>query len=881
MAMSNPPTDNRARLRAAARRAMPSATDEMVDEVAEHLAIRWQVMRDQGAAPEDADRQVLEDLAAWRTPPSHTAPLLRRLTAGWSGELRHAWRLATRRPAFSIGTIVLTAIAVASIVATFALAYGLFWRPLPYPSADRLAVVWQVQQGEAGQVALADFRDISGAAVFDASTLISGGRGSLRIGDRIERVNLLEVDPSAFPLLGARPQLGRLLAADDVGRSTVLISDRLWRSGFGADPDILGRPLWVSARTYTVAGVLPPSFDFELPVAGVFVRERHDLWTLAAPPSASTLRREFQGYEGLVRLGHGVSLLQAQSAVDAIGRRLAADHPSTNADRMFRVVRLQDEVVGRMRQPLLLGGIAALVTLLIALANLVTLAAARLSERDGELAVRQALGAGTLRVRRQLLMEYTLTVAAGTLVGLGMARWVVVRLVGSEAAHLPRPDAIRFDWPVLVASTIVAGLFVLVLTSMPLRASAFHDALRRGSRASRGGLGARRALIATQVALALALSAGSALIGLGLVRLHAIDPGFVTSGTATARVSAYAAQYPGREDVQRFIAAIGGELRALPGVAHVGAGSSLPLSGQETGTSVMAEGRPVDPAARLQAGWAFVTPGYFDALGVSLRRGRLFSEADEQRAVHVSIINEALAREMFPGEDPVGRRIAVGGGDADDDWHEIVGVVADMRHRALAAPPLPRVYDLFGQHWGRTMFLVARAPQAAPPPLMTTIRRAVASVDPEAPVFEAATLDELVARSAAPHRLTTAIAAGLALTGLLLALAGVYAMTAMAVSERRHEMGVRAALGAAPLDVFWLVLRESTGTVALGGFVGMAGAVATSLLLRSRVFGVAGSDIAWVVPLTAAALIGVGVVASVLPARQAAAADPLASIRTD
>ena len=862
----------------AVRRALPGAADDLVNEVAEDLSARWQAARDRGLDENEADRRIAQDLAGWSGTHAAAPRSLHRFTAGWSGEARHAWRLAVRRPAFPLGTVTLTGIAVAATVATFAIGYGLFWRPLPYPQADRLAVVWQVQQGEVCQVALADFRDVTAATAFEASTLLSGGRGSLRIADRIERVNLLDVDPAAFALLGARPQAGRLLTAEDSGRNTVLISDRLWRNSFGATPDILGRPLGMSGRSYTVAGVLMPGFDFELPVAGFFILERHDVWMVPPPPGAEVLRRDFRGFEGLVRLGAGTSLAQAQAAVDAIGLRLAREHPSTNADRTFRLVPLHTEVVARMRQPLLLGGLAAILTLVIALVNLVTLAGVRLSEREGELAVRQALGAGAVRVRRQLLTEYALLVAAGPLCGAAVARWLVVRLAGNTAAHLPRPDAIRFDWPVLLAAGSIAMLFVLVLTAIPLRTSRFQEALRRGSRASHGSRRARSVLIAAQFALALALSTGGAVIGLGLLRLHALDPGFATSTTSTARVSAYAANYPERGDVVRFFKAVEGALRAVPGVQQAGAASSLPLSGEEANTSVMAEGRPIDPAARPEAGWAVITPGYFDALGIPLRRGRVFADTDLDRKGHLAVINEALARELFAGEDPVGRRIAVGGGDAEGDWHEVIGVVADVRHRSLAEPPQPRVYDLLGQHWERTLFVVARAEPGAPPPLATSIRRAVASFDPEAPVFEPATLTDLMARSAAPHQLSTAIASGLALTGLLLALAGVYAMTAVGAAERRHELGVRAALGASPGQVFWLVLGNSASTVAAGSGIGLVAAVAISRLLQARVFGVAGADLAWLVPLCAAALVTVGVIASVVPARQAAAADPLESI---
>ncbi|HUU34158.1 MAG TPA: FtsX-like permease family protein, partial [Vicinamibacterales bacterium] len=596
---------------------------------------------------------------------------------------------------------------------------------------------------------------------------------------------------------------------------------------------------------------------------------------------AGSQRRDFSGFEGLVRLRPDVTLAQAQQVVDDIGRRLAVEYAVTNEGRGFRLARLHDEVVGRMRQPLLLGGLAALLTLAIALANLVTLATVRLSERQAELAVRHALGAGILRVRRQLLTEYTVLVVFGTVVGVGLARWLVAQLLASPAAHLPRPDAIRFDAPVAAAVASVGLLFVLVLTLLPLHTEGLQNAIRKASRVGGGNLRLRRAMIATQVSLALTLSSGGALLGLGLYRLSALNPGFTTEGVSVARASAYATAYSERADVERFVTRVLDELGRLPEVQVAAAGSSVPLSGQASTTSIMAEGQPLPPAARPSAGWEFVTPGYFESLGIAVRRGRAFSASDRSRATHVTIVNEALARSLFPNQNALGKRIAVGGGDSEEDWHEIVGVVDDVRHYDLARPPQPRVYDLFGQHWGRTLYLVTRAAPGRPPLLATSLRRAVASVDSQAPVFEATTLGDLVRRSSAPHRLTTAVASGLAFTGLLLALAGVYAMTASAATQRRREMGVRIALGASPDTVFWLMVRESTATVAVGGAAGVAGAVGAAQLLQSYAFGVGGADVALVVPIVACLLIGAGVAAAVPPARTAAAASPLEAMRTD
>lgn len=869
------------RWRQEVRRALPGASPDVVEEVAEHLGSLWQAAVDAGVDPTDADRQTRADLASWRPRGTADSPSPRwlRFSIGWLGELRQAGRLFSASPAFAGGIVGLTALAVAAAVPAFAIAYGLLWRALPYPDGERLAVLWQVQQGEEGQVSLPDFRDLSAADVFEVASALSGGRGSLRVGDEIDRVNGLFADPAAFTMLGARAQLGRLLTADDAGRPNALISDRVWRRRFGAAADIVGRPIWMSGQTYTVVGVLWPGFDFELPVADRFFLERHDLWMVLPPPDPQSQRRDVTNFEALVRLRPGVSLREAQAAVDTVGAQLASSFATTNAGRTFRLTPLRDAVVARMRQPLALGALAALVTLVIALANMITLVTVRLSARHTELAVRHALGAGTLRLRRHILTEHVVLVAAGTALGVGAAQWIVARLLASSAAHLPHPDAITFDGPVLAATAAIGVIVVFTLTVLPLRRGHAADALRKGSRVEGGDRRWRRGLIAVQVGLALTLASAGALVGLSLLRLTSLDPGFAAGGVSAARVTAVASAHAERADVERFVSATVAALDALPGVARAAAGSSLPLSGQSTGTGVTVEGQPLPPSARPGASWEFVTPAYFETLGIAVRSGRTFEPRDRERTGHVTIINEALARLLFPDGNAVGRRLFIGGDD--NDPHEIVGVVADVRHYALAEPSDPRVYDLLGQHWGRTVYLVTRAETGQPPLMATTIRRVVAGVDPEAPVFEAATLDDLVARSAAPQVLTAAVAAGLAFAALALALAGVAAMAASAVAQRRREMGVRAALGASPADVFWLMLRESAATVSIGAAVGIAGAVGAAQLLTARVFGLASADALFVVPVVAVALAAAGVASSLPSARAAARSNPVDAMRAE
>jgi predicted permease len=868
------------RCRRETRRALPAAADDLVEELAQDLALRWQRARGAGATVDDADDRMRRELAGWQGRSTSRQPRIA-VWSGWGAEARHALRTARVRPGFTLALVFLTAVAATATLAVLAVTYGLLWRPLPYPDGDRLAVLWQVRHGEEGQVSLPDYRDLTSGSLFEAAAVMSGGRGSLRVGDRIERVNALQLELPGFAMLGAKPALGRLLNAGDSGRPSALISHRLWRAHLGADPDVVGRALWLSGTTLTVVGVLEAGFDFELPVGRAFTLEDHDIWTLPPPDGPFAHRRDVSTFEALVRLPPGMPLDAVQRSIDQIARRLAETHASTNRGRGFRVAPLRDEVIGRFRQPLLLAGVGAALALAIVLANLVTLAGVRLSDRRSELAIRHALGAGGYRLRRQLLTEYAMAVAVGTAAGYGCATWIVSALVAADVADLPRPGAILFDLPVRVAALAVGAVIVMVLTFLPMRSSRDAVALHAGERLSRGSRRVRRMLVAGELALSLALAATGVLLGLSLVRLVSQHPGFDPHGAVAARVSAYALRYPALADVEAFIASVLRAVQELPGITDVGAGSTLPLGGPSPRASVMREGESVTPGARLSAGWQFVTPGYFGALGMNIRQGRDFGADDRVHDGHVAIVNETLARTLFPGQRAVGRRIAVGGSDAQNDWHEIVGVVADVRHSTLGEAPQARVYDLFGEHWGRTLYVAARTRSADDSTLIDGIRRAVAALDPEAPLFEAATMPELVRRSAAPHRLSTMLAAGLALAAVVLALAGIYAIVAVSVAERTREIGIRAALGARPGDLGRLVLREGASTAICGGAIGSVFAVGASRLVQSDLFHVSSLDIAVVIWLVALALIAAAVAATIPCARRAALSDPLAAIRPE
>jgi putative ABC transport system permease protein len=801
------------------------------------------------------------------------------LVNGWNADIRDAARAIRARPVAALGTALLSAIAGAAIASAAAVVYGILVRPLPYPEAARLAVIWQVRGGERTQLSYPDYQDLAGLPVFESAAAISGGRGSLRVGDRIERINLLSIESPGLAMLGARPLLGRLLTAADADRGTALISHRLWATHLNSDPLIIGRRLWLSGTEYTVVGVLQPGFDFELPVPPAFVLEDNDVWTVLERSVPFITRRDVSTYEALVRLAPGRTLREAQAALDSVGQRLEKEH-ATNAGRGFHVALLANELMSPVRRLLMSVGFVALITLGIALANLMVLNLVRGAERQIERAVREALGAERWRLRRQVLTEHALVVGCGTLGGLALAFRSVEWIIGNEAAHLPRPDAIRFDAPVLAVTGSVGALIVLALTWQPM--PAWDGWLRAGSRlVTPSSRRSRRMLVGTEIMLAVTLATGGALLALSLTRLLATNSGFDPRGVSAARVSAYEAEYRTRDDVVRFFEDIVAGLEQTPGVDAAGAGSSLPLSGQFSGTGIVPEGRRPAAGEHLTAGWQFVTPGYLGAVGMRLLAGRDFSATDRTRAAHVTVVNEHLARLLFPGENPLGRRISVGGGHTQGDWHEIIGVVADVKHQALDAPPAPRVYDLFGQHWGRTLYVIARAEPGAEAPPINSLRTHIADVNPAVPVFDGATLSQLVDRSAGARRLASRIVNSLAIAGVLMALIGVYAITSATVTERTREIGVRAALGATPRDVFRLIAAEAASPALWGSGAGILASWLAARLLASHLFEIHAVDAATTIAAVVTTMILASLFASVPPGRRAAAANPLAAMRTD
>jgi putative ABC transport system permease protein len=888
MTTANRPDELLDRWRREVRRALPDADPGLIEEVALHLADRWAAVCSSACDAAAADAAVFADLDAWRLRTlvlQGRAPWWTRLVAGLFIDVAVATRRLAVRPVATAGAALLIAIALGANVAAFAIARGVLWRPLAYPAADRLVTLWQFDKGETVQISYPDFADLRRNGSLDAGAALSAGVGTLVTGEPgvADRVQAVEAEPALFAMLGATPALGRLLTADDGGKPFAMISHRLWQSRFGAEAAVIGRSFALSGRAYTIVGVLPAGFDLELPVSAGFTLDHADIWTSLDSAFPFVTRRDVSAYEAIARLAPGVTLDLAQHRADATAAVLQRDFAATNKTRGFRLIPLRDRLVERARQPLVLAGLGALTVALIALANLTTLALGRLGTRQAELAVRRSLGASSWRITRQLVIDDLPIAIAGATVGIASAAALVRVLISSRTAHVPRPEAIAIDLSVVLFAAALCVVLWLAPALAALRLlERRHPSLRADARVvGRAARQARRALVAGEVALALVLATGAALLSLALARLVAVDPGFSTRGTLTLRVSAYASRYPTRDDVTAFFARVSTEIGQLPGVDRASASSSLPLSGNATGTSVMSAEEPRPPAERLSAGWDFTRPGYFHAAGMPIERGRDFAETDLARAGHVTVLNRSAARALFGAADPIGRRVSIGGGEASGDWHEVIGVVGDVRHVALADDPTPHVYDLLGQHWGRTMYLVVRArPGLDAGSLESPVRHAIAAINPDAPIFEVATVETLVGRSAASRRLAAALGGGLALMALVLALLGTFAVVACSVTERLRELGVRIALGATSKQVVGMILREALVTAAAGCLAGLAGSLVVVRVLAGQLFGVRVQDAIFIVPLLALTLAAASVIAAWWPARRASRADPIAALRT-
>jgi predicted permease len=810
---------------------------------------------------------------------------------GLARDVRYAVRSLAKSPTFSGVAVFTLALGIGANTAVYSLLDATLLRPLPYPGADRIVLVWGRFTGiglphDRNWVSAPEFKDLeSGSHSFAAIAAIDTDSYNLTTGTTPIHVQGAAVSPAFFDVLGVRPAVGRAFTADEAqpGRDRVLIiSHALWRSAFGGDAAIVGRTVRMNGQPSTVAGVMPAAFEYP---AGV------DVWKPLAftPDDLGPNNRGSHGLLALARIRPPLSLAQARADMDSLTASIVAANPQyeyRRANFAVQLTTLTEDAVGDVRPTLyLLMGAVALV-LLIACANVANLQFVRASARTREFAVRAALGADRRQVIVQLLVESGLLAIGGGAVGLASAFWLLGALGRASDAVLPQHVAAALNASVL-AFTVVTSLATVIVFGMApaLQASSIapSDALKASARttaASPASRRMRRALVAAEIALSLVLLAGAGLLGRSLLRLLVVDPGFRSNGILTFRVALPDQKYPTDASRRLFYRQALDRVRALPGVQSAGSVNILPLSGSNNSGTVTIDTNSVTPDKRyLEADWRPVLPGYFETMGVRLIAGRFFTDADADRSDPSCIIDETMARAFWPGENALGKRLKIGGPQSTSPWRTILGVVGHVRYRTLEEPSRVAVYwPQLQRAWPGQTFVLRTA--ADPAMLRGAAEREIQAVDPDQPVYAVRTMDEVMAASVARRRLATLLLGAFAAIALLLATVGVYGLSAYTVAERSQELGIRMALGANPHAVVASVVGHSLLLALAGVAAGLVAAIALGRLVSSMLFDTTPAD-----PLTfggvAALLIATAFVASYAPARRAARIDPAITLRSE
>jgi putative ABC transport system permease protein len=819
-------------------------------------------------------------------------------------EIKVALRGLAKSPGFTAIAIATLALAIGANSAVFSLINALLVRPLPYQEPSRIALIWEqfTTQGlERIPVSPPEFLDLekefqsgTGLAAFNYQTFNLGG------GDVPERISGAVVSPSLFSLLGVDPIKGRTFAREEQVEGhddVIVISERLWKRRFNSDPMLVGRTLLLNGRSYTVIGVMPAKFEFPIPIFGLQgnqFAERVEIWKPIAFTPLELKERGSRSYGLITRLRPGVSLAKAQAELDTIISHWIQTYRDNYNGGGFgaKIYGLHDQVVGGMRTGLaiLLG--AVVFVLLIACANLATMLLARASAREREMAIRVALGAGRWRLLRQLLTESVLLALAGAFAGSLLSIWGLELLKGIGARTIPRLAEVNVDLVVMAVTAVVAIGTGILFGMIPGLASAkpeLTEALKEGGRSSTTGARTnqvRNSLVVAEIALAMVLLVGAGLLFKSYARVQNIDPGFDRKNVLTAEIDLSETKYPqrGSADYNKGAAMVNfwnealRRVQQLPGVEAAGLTIVLPLSGSNTDSSFAIEGRvrrPNEPGPDEEL--RIITPDYFRVLKTPLLQGRLFAESDNADAPGVAIINDALAKKYWPNEDALGKQITFSDTrKPDPKWLTIVGIVRSIRHRGLDIDPAPEYYLPLAQSAQSDMILTARSTQD-PRGLASAIRREIQSIDPDQPIANVRTLENVTADSVAPRRMSMVLLGAFAGIALLLATVGIYGVISYLVIQRTHEIGVRMALGAQRSDVLRLVVGHAAKLVGIGAVIGLVLAFFSTRTLSAFLYTVGAFDVATFVFVTIA-LAAVALIASYIPALRATRADPMIAL---
>lgn len=800
-------------------------------------------------------------------------------------DIRYAFRLLLKAPAFTASVVVVLALGIGASAAVFSALDQAVIRPLPYGDPDRLAMIWEdfsafgMPKNRVSPATFHDWKNRTHAFADIAALRVS--IMNLAQSGAPEQVLGAAVTANLLPVVGVAPMLGRAPSIEEepAGHRVVVLGHSLWRRRFGGDTNVLGRSILMSDQPYTVIGVMPAGFHF--PDA------QTEFWVPIGfrPEQLSARNSHYLRVVG--RLRPGWSWPAARDDMHAVASQLAQEFPGSNARVGITVTPIKEEVTADASHALTLLLGAAACVLLIACANVANLQLARSWSRRREIAVRLALGASGAQVAGQLLIESLLLAAAGGAAGLVVARWSLQALTHLVPPALSTSVTLHLDARALIFTTLVTALAAFVFGLAPaaqVTSRTASDSLKAHGTTStdRAGTRFRSALVVAEIAIAVVLVAGAALLVETLVQLRAVDPGFRADHVLTAQIAVPYPKYGDADRRRRFYSEVLERVRALPGVERVGLTSDLPYTSRANYMSLRIEHQ--DPTANLgqDALFRLVSTDYLQTMGAKLLAGRFLDDRDSHGATPAVVVNDALARTYWPNEAAVGQRIDTGTGDGSPLWMTIVGVVQDVKERGLDFGPKSAVYVPYTQ---TTMAFfqpseIAVRTSVPPEGLASSLQREVWAVDPEQPVTEIRTMEDIVDQELAERQQMLSLVGVFAVMALVLVAVGVYSVLSYFVSERRCEIGLRIAIGASPAVVLRAILMQSARLAAVGVVLGLAAAVMTTRWLGSLLYGVSPVD-----PLVLAGvsflLSSVAVFASYVPARRAAMVEPMLTLRAE
>jgi predicted permease len=868
---------------------------EIVEELAVQLESTYERARAGGLSDADASRLAVAEVPDWAAF-ARTLGMIERpyvpppapggggggFMSGFQQDIRYALRALRRVPGFAAVSIITLALGIGATTIVYSIVDGILLRPLPIVEPDRVMLARETFNGQDGSYSWPNFLDTRERQTsFERFAGWRGLTANLTGVDQPRRLNVRHTTWDLLATLGVRPILGRDFTAEDDrtgAERTAIVSYAFWQRELGGAPDAIGRRIMLDEAPVTVIGVLPQGFTI--------ARDEDAFLTIGAHIDIAAQmyagRGNHFGIAAIARLKPGVSMEAANAELVSIARQLEQQYPATNSGNSAGVRPLFEVLVGTARPMLfvLLGAVIAM--LLIACVNLANLMLARAAGRAQEMAVRRSLGAARWRLARQMLTESILLAVMGGALGVAVAFAGFEALVALLPPNQPRVHIITIDRRVLLisaAASIATGLLFGLMPAIQAATGRSMTLLRssRVTGAAHVSSGTRRALLLAEVALALVLVTGAGLMLRTMTNLSAIDTGFTRDPIVSAQFN-----LPQRYDASRrvvFFDQAVERLRAIPGVTHAAFTYSLPVAGSNWNSIFTVEGQPVPERSKLpSSGWIPVTPGYFEAMDIRLVKGRGFDDRDLATSPDVVIVNETFARRLFGGNDPIGARVKQGWPEDKTPWRQIVGVVKDVRMNGLQGDPTLQAYLPVRQVSQRSGTFVVRAGSALG--LGRAVEAALHEIDPNVPLFNVRTMDQVIDVSIGNERLTMVLMIGFAALALLMAAIGVFGVTAYSVSQRTHELGIRMALGARRSSVLALVLRQEMSACVIGITVGAIGALFLGSLLESLLFGVTARD-TLTISTAALVLLVVTVIACVIPARRATQVDPVTALRLD